>query len=176
MQVFSKSAEYALRALARVAETGFEHPFSAADLCREIDIPAAFARKGFQQLVRAGILRATRGPGGGYHLRRAPEDITLYDILEAMDGSGIFNICPLGVETKCPAKDGMPNTCARCRSKRPECGLESLCPIHDTWHAMRQLMVDKFSNCTLRDIQERSHQQKSRNNKKHRLTKKESIT
>jgi len=176
MQVFSKSAEYALRAMARVAEDGLDRPFSAAALCRDTNIPEAFARKGFQQLVRAGILRATRGPGGGYHLRRAPEDITLYDILEAMDGSGIFDICPLGVETKCPAKDGMPNACARCRSKHPRCGLESLCPIHDTWHAMRQLMVDKFSNCTLRDIQEQSKKQKNLSNKKLLVTKKESKT
>ncbi len=156
MQLFSKSAEYALRALACVAEHGFETPFNAADLCEAADIPEAFARKGFQQLVRAGILQGTRGPGGGYKLRLSPETVTLYDVLEAMDGPDLFRVCPLGVETHCGDTLAECETCAHREAPHPRCGLASVCPIHETWTSIRKIILQKFAGCTLLDVQQKA--------------------
>jgi Rrf2 family protein len=175
MQLFSKSAEYTLRALTRVAETGFEQPFNAATLCSEINIPLPFARKGFQHLVRAEILRATRGPGGGYCLKRPAESITLYDVIVAMDGAEAFNTCPLGVETACPPGTASSVACATCKASHPACGIESVCPIHETWQIMRRLVIDKFKHCTLRDIQHKwQGQQGNKTAAKRRTPQKES--
>ena len=173
MLLFSKSAEYALRAMSQVAEDGFDQPFNAAALCAETGIPLAFARKGFQQLVRAGILCATRGPGGGYRLKRPADAITLYDILVAIDGSEVFNTCPLGVETRCPPNRKKTTACAACNAERPVCGIESICPIHETWQTMRRLIVEKFANCTLHDIQLKWQQHKKTKSKNFRNRKKE---
>lgn len=161
MQLFSKSAEYTLRAIAKAAEDGFDRPFNAAALCKAVDIPEAFARKGFQQLVRAGILQATRGPGGGYRLKRPAISITLHDILAAIDGSGAFNICPLGVETKCSSSLNNNTPCNTCTAEHPTCGMEYVCPIHETWKTMRRLIIEKFETCTLHDIQLKWQQQKN---------------
>jgi Rrf2 family protein len=61
-------------------------PLSGARLAEFFELPAAYLGKHLRQLVGAGILAAAPGPAGGYRLGRAAEDITLKDIVEAVDG------------------------------------------------------------------------------------------
>jgi DNA-binding IscR family transcriptional regulator len=121
-----------------------------------------------------GILQATRGPGGGYRLKHPAASITLYDVLVAIDGSEVFNTCPLGVETKCPPGVGGSTACAACKAGHPSCGIESVCPIHETWKVMRRLIIEKFENCTLHDIKLKwQHQEKKHAAEKRRTRQKE---
>src|SRR6202011_4034593 len=50
------------------------------------DVPAAYLAKHLQALARAGVLQTAKGPRGGYWLSRPPAEITILDVLEAIDG------------------------------------------------------------------------------------------
>jgi Rrf2 family protein len=69
----------------------------------------AHLSKVLQRLTRAGLLRAKRGPRGGFVLAKSPDDIALKDILEAVDGPIDPHTCPFGVRTcksnDCPVSD-----------------------------------------------------------------------
>ncbi len=57
--------------------------------------------KVMQRLVKVGLLGSTRGPSGGFYLKRKPEDIRLIEILEAIEGKIEINQCPID-NTECP--------------------------------------------------------------------------
>jgi Rrf2 family protein len=66
---------------------------SGAQLAEYYGVPPAYLGKQLQTLVRAGVLFATTGPGGGFRLARAATEITLLDIVEAVDGPSPPYVC-----------------------------------------------------------------------------------
>ncbi|MCP4643111.1 MAG: Rrf2 family transcriptional regulator [bacterium] len=155
MQIFSKRAEYAIRALLRALLDGPDRRFAAKDICAEADIPEAFARKGFQQLVRSGILEASPGRGGGYLLAHPPSEVSLLQIASAMDGEEQFHTCPIGMlctqslESPDFANPCCDENCDRCNER---CGFDGMCPLHDVWHSLRSVVLPKLAQTTLADI------------------------
>jgi len=82
----SRSVVYALVATGYIAENHEDGAILAARIAKEYDISLKYLLKVLQQLVRAGILKSKRGPHGGFFLARRAEDITLLQIVEAVDG------------------------------------------------------------------------------------------
>ena len=82
---------YALQALAELGRSGSAGPVPIGELARRREIPVQFLEQLFAVLRRAGLLRSQRGVKGGYSFARAPEDITVLEIVELLDG-------PLGRE------------------------------------------------------------------------------
>jgi Rrf2 family protein len=84
--IYSRSAEYAVRALTNLAS----HPELTQKMARQIaeeeKLPVYFLAKTLQQLARKGLLRSTKGPNGGFGLNRPARKITLQDVVEALDG------------------------------------------------------------------------------------------
>lgn len=81
----SNRAIYAIRAMFDLAYHGGERPVQLREIaCRE-EIPARFLEQIFQEVRRAGLVESTRGPRGGYSLARGAQEITLADILSAVD-------------------------------------------------------------------------------------------
>jgi Rrf2 family protein len=66
---------------------------SAAQLAEHYDVPAAYLAKQLQALVRAGVLNATTGPRGGFRLARPAGEITMLQVVEALDGTSPFYQC-----------------------------------------------------------------------------------
>jgi Rrf2 family protein len=85
LTITSKSP-YAVRALAELARTGSSGPVPIGEIARRRDIPVQFLEGLFATLRRAGILQSQRGVKGGYSFARAPEDITVLDVVEALEG------------------------------------------------------------------------------------------
>ena len=85
MTITSKSP-YAVRALAELARTGSAGPVPIGEIARRRDIPVQFLEGLFATLRRAGILQSQRGVKGGYSFARAPEDVTVLEIVEALEG------------------------------------------------------------------------------------------
>jgi Rrf2 family protein len=77
---------YAVRALAELARTGSAGPVPIGEIARRRDIPVQFLEGLFATLRRAGILQSQRGVKGGYSFARAPEDVTVLDVVEALEG------------------------------------------------------------------------------------------
>ena len=81
----SARADYALRAAIELADSGEGH-VTAEQLAKAQKIPAKFLEAILTQLRRAGLVRSQRGPDGGFWLARPADEISLADIIRAIDG------------------------------------------------------------------------------------------
>jgi Rrf2 family protein len=89
----SSKSPYAVRALCELARTGGAGPVPIGEIARRRDIPVQFLEGLFATLRRAGILQSQRGVKGGYSFARAPEDVTVLEVVESLEG-------PLGSEAE----------------------------------------------------------------------------
>ena len=88
----SKSTGYALVSAGYIAQQYKEDPISASIVSKQYDISLCYLLKILEQLVRANILRSKRGPRGGFTLARPAKDITILEIIEAVDGSMLSHL------------------------------------------------------------------------------------
>jgi Rrf2 family protein len=79
-------AAYALAALVELRRLGDRGPVPIAELARRRDIPVQFLEQLFAVLRRGGILRSQRGVKGGYSFARGPEEVTVLELVELLDG------------------------------------------------------------------------------------------
>jgi len=82
----SRSVSYALVATGYVAENQQDALVSAMRISKEYAIPLEYLLKILQQLVRGKVLKSKRGPRGGFSLARDPKDISMRQMIEAVDG------------------------------------------------------------------------------------------
>lgn len=132
-KLYSKGCQYALRALACVVDEDGAKRFQAKEICQRAGIPESFTRKIFQSLVQGGFLEAHRGPGGGYALKQKPEEISLVDVIRAVDGDATFDQCIMGL--------------SECRGDNP-------CPLHQLWASAKGQLLDSLEKSTLIDLVE----------------------
>jgi Rrf2 family protein len=88
-----ESTEWVLHSVAVVAQLEAGATASAAQLAAHFDVPPTYLAKQLQAVVRAGILHATTGPRGGFRLARPAGEITILDVVEAVDGRTSFYQC-----------------------------------------------------------------------------------
>ncbi|MBW7865071.1 MAG: Rrf2 family transcriptional regulator [Candidatus Hydrogenedentes bacterium] len=100
----------------------------ARSVCKQAGIPEAYSRKVFQSLVQGGFLRAVLGPGGGYELMRDPAEITLLEVIRAVDGEDTFGECILGFAL---------------------CGGDKPCPFHELWGNARSELLERLGAQTM---------------------------
>ena len=86
MLTITSKSPYAVRALAELARTGSAGPVPIGEIARRREIPVQFLEGLFATLRRAGILQSQRGVKGGYSFARAPEDVTVLEIVETLEG------------------------------------------------------------------------------------------
>ena len=94
----SRSTGYALVAVGYIAQYYKEGAVLASRVSKQYNIPLEYLLKILQQLVRANVLRSKRGPRGGFFLARPAENITLLEIIEAVDGP-LFSHLSLAEQT-----------------------------------------------------------------------------
>lgn len=88
-----ESTEWLLHATATLAQLDPGATASAAQLAEHYAVPPTYLAKQLQSLVRAGVLAATTGPRGGFRLARPAAEVTLLDVVEAVDGASSFYVC-----------------------------------------------------------------------------------
>ncbi|MEA2445275.1 MAG: Rrf2 family transcriptional regulator, cysteine metabolism repressor [Thermoleophilales bacterium] len=86
MLTITSKSPYAVRALAELARSGSSGPVPIGEIARRRDIPVQFLEGLFATLRRAGILQSQRGVKGGYSFARQPEEVTVLDVVEALEG------------------------------------------------------------------------------------------
>ena len=126
----SAKADYAVRAAVELAAAG-EQPLTADVVADRQQIPVQFLQKIFHELRRARLVSSQRGPDGGHRLARPPDEITVADIIRAVDG-------PL----------------ATVRGEPPE-GLDyggAAVPLQEVWIALRTNVRAVLEGVTLADL------------------------
>lgn len=89
----TKSTAYALHALMYMVRHNTQLPTTTATVAKAEGIPSDYLAKIFQQLVKAGMVKAVRGRKRGYTFARPPEDISLLELFEVVEGSRLFDDC-----------------------------------------------------------------------------------
>src|SRR5678810_858816 len=129
--IFSSPTEYAIRGLSEMAIRGNDNRVMLDELVAGTNLPRDFMAKVFQRLVHAGLLRSAKGRGGGFSLAKPADQITMMQIVEAIEGPQTMDRCVVGLE-KCT--DLMP------------------CPQHDLYKPIRQRLKDYLNTTTLADL------------------------
>lgn len=94
--MISSTAEYALRAIVFLATQG-QSAETSQQIAQSTRVPPGYMSKVLQDLARAGILTSQRGPRGGFTLARSPDNITILDVINAVDPFKRITKCPLGL-------------------------------------------------------------------------------
>lgn len=92
MQI-TRQADYAVRAVLYLAQLGEEQRAATSQIAQDQQIPPSFLAKIVSQLSVAGLLQTSRGARGGVSLARSPEEISLLEVVEAIDGPILLNEC-----------------------------------------------------------------------------------
>ncbi|MBI4418795.1 MAG: Rrf2 family transcriptional regulator [Ignavibacteriales bacterium] len=129
--IFSKSCEYAIQATLFLAAKQTSTPILLRDISDALSIPHHFLSKIFQQLTREHILESHKGSSGGFELSRPPNQITLHDIIRAVDGGEFLSNCVLGF---------------------PQCGDDNPCPVHDQWKNAKAMILAMVDMKTIREL------------------------
>lgn len=130
-RLYSKGCEYAIRALLYLAAAENASNRTARAICRKAKVPEPYARKVFQLLVRGGYLEAISGNGGGYRLCKRPKDVSLLQIIKAVDGKRTFEKCILGA--------------AKCNCRRP-------CLLHGAWEVSKKGLLENLASKRLSEL------------------------
>jgi Rrf2 family nitric oxide-sensitive transcriptional repressor len=102
--MLSRTAEYALRAIVWLADHP-DGPVTGQEIASATQVPADYLAKVMHLLVRAGLMDAQRGRKGGFTLTSPPGQITILDVVQAVDPIRRIRTCPLGLaahEALCP--------------------------------------------------------------------------
>jgi len=129
--LYSRSAEYAIRAFVHLAQVPPGKYAMVKQIAEEADIPSHFLAKILQQLARKGFLRSSKGPTGGFSLRKSAEDISMFDVIESIDGTQEFHRCPGGMA---------------------ECNDQAACGLHDSWKGLRSRIMEYLETTSIADV------------------------
>jgi Rrf2 family protein len=98
----SRTSSYALQAILQLAQSDASgYPVPCSRLAADGKMPERFLLQILRNLVTHGILGSTRGVDGGYSLRRSPADISLLEVIEAVDGP---------MDSPLPVHEGLPES------------------------------------------------------------------
>jgi len=114
--IFSRQCEYALQATSYLALKPAGQRTSIKELTRKLSIPYHFLGKILQDLTYKGLLTSQKGPTGGFALAMPANEITLFHIVDAIDGNDFLHKCVMGF---------------------PECSGKNPCAVHDKWGGLR---------------------------------------
>ena len=130
MRITTKG-RYAIRAVSQLAANYAGKPISIRELAEMENLSPEFLEQIFYKLRKAGLINSTRGPGGGFSLNRAPEEISVTEIFEAV-GEGL-DLAP------CTIEDAEP-----CDHKN--------CITHKVWLDASNHIKEYFQNISVKDI------------------------
>jgi len=129
--IYSRSAEYAIRALIPLADLPPGEFALVKTLAADTGIPSHFLAKLLQDLARVGLLKSTKGPHGGFRLNQPAEEISMLRVVEAIDGPGRLD---------------------RCLGGGAECNERIACGMHDAWTALRSRIMDYLGGTSIADL------------------------
>jgi Rrf2 family protein len=129
---FSLSIEYAIHGLVYMASAaGSDSPHLVGNIAKATSVPESYLRKVLQLLGRAGLVSSHRGARGGFSLARPAAEITLKDVVEAVDGT-------------------LPSY--SCAKTTRGCTLTESCPVSSAFAEARKRMAEVLGQTSMRDL------------------------
>ena len=127
--MLSQTVEYALRAMVYLAASD-DDPQPTEQIAEKTKVPAPYLAKVLQNLTRKGLVRSQRGVRGGFLLARRPDDITILDVVNAVEPIQRIKTCPLGLKSH---------------------GVR-LCPLHFRMDRALAMVEEAFRESTLAEV------------------------
>lgn len=127
----TRACDYAIRALLYMASKPEGSTFMRSDLSQKSNVPDSFLGKILQNLAKSDILISERGKKGGFRLDKSPEEITVYDVIQAVEGDMQI--------TDCIADDLY-------------CSKSSYCKVHSMWVDIQNKLTGQLKNTSLQDL------------------------
>lgn len=134
MQI-TRQADYAVRAVLHLARLGSTERAATSMIAEKQHIPPSFLAKIISQLSIAGLLHTSRGARGGVTLGREAKDITLLEVVEAIDGPIRLN--------ECVGEDGV-------------CTFKDHCPLRPVWCDAQDELVTRLRNTNFEQLMAQS--------------------
>jgi len=132
--IFSRQCEYALQAVLYLARKPEKEMTSIREMTEKLQIPYFFLAKILQNLTKKGLLKSLKGPSGGFSLAIPSTGITLFKIIEAIDGANFANQCVLGFS---------------------ECSGTTPCSMHEEWQKARDGVVKLLTEKTIDQLSDK---------------------
>ena len=126
----NSTSQYAIRATLYVAQRAAAGPVRVDDIAQAVGCPRNYLSKTLYALVQAGILRSTRGPGGGFELARSPDQLMLGQVIAPFE----------------------PASARPCLIGRPECGRAAPCLAHHRWERVAGVVNAFFEQTAIADL------------------------
>ncbi|WP_428235020.1 RrF2 family transcriptional regulator [Gracilimonas sp.] len=138
MRLISQGAQYAISAIIAISKSSDdEGVVSASHLSKSLNCPTAYLSQILAKLKEPGILNSRRGLNGGVYLARPVDQITLMDVIAAIDGVEFFNKCFMGIEG---------------------CGHVEPCPFHAFWSKERKKIEQWLKDTTFDEVDKQMSQ------------------
>jgi Rrf2 family protein len=130
MQI-TRATDYAVRVTIHLATVPVSARVHGPALARAIDAPESFVSKVLQQLVQAGLASSQRGRRGGFQLARPAADISLLDVVEAIEGPTQINLCV---------------------AQGPNCSRKEWCGAHPVWLEAQEALVNVLAKASIAQL------------------------
>jgi Rrf2 family protein len=131
MMELTRKGEYAIRGIVYLAGMPVDKVCLLCDIAAAVDVPPTFLAKIFQQFSKIGLVKSFRGTGGGFLLGSAAENISLLEVIEAVEGPIIPNLCVLA-----------PTDCRR----------SGFCNVHPVWKRVQIEIRSVLAGVTLKEL------------------------
>ena len=127
--MFSQTVEYALRAVVTIAQNNGQ-PRTAQQISKIAQVPGPYLSKMMQGLVRIGLVTSQRGLGGGFLLAKSPTEMTVWEVMQAVDPVQRIHTCPLGLKSHA----------------------KTLCPLHRRLDQAMAHVEEQFQKTTIAEL------------------------
>ena len=131
MMELTRKGEYAIRGIIYLAQQPPGKMSLISEIAEAVDAPQTFLAKIFQNFAKLGIVNSYRGTGGGFTLGRLPSDITLREVVEAVEGPIIPN---------------------RCLTGKGGCDKDNECLVHPVWRKVQSQIVQILEGVTIEEL------------------------
>ena len=132
----TRAADYGMRAVLFLAQNRSKGSILIGEIAEVMDVPPQFLHKVMPRLVKAGLLSSRRGARGGYRLAKHPAEMTMLDVIEAIDGPLILN---------------------RCLLNATDCNRSGRCAVQEACAAAQQALRNKLNSFSIEDLCKRQN-------------------
>lgn len=127
----TREGDYGIRSVLFLSRQPYKKIIFVSEIAEEYKIPRSFLAKILQKLVKAKIVRSYRGVKGGFSLAKPSRDISVLDVLEAIEGKLALNLC---------------------LAERKTCEFSRRCPIHHVWLNAQAKFTDVLKKANFEEL------------------------